>query len=83
MNLLTKNGYASNHHSSRTATSNPIFVNLDNKTANLEPITSVTGNLALLESGDYSDMVSRCGSDIYKLHRSNVCSRFGSDTKSP
>lgn len=47
------------------------------KTVDVVTSQRVAGSLALLESGQSSDMVIQCGSDEYHVHRSIVCPRSG------
>jgi hypothetical protein len=47
------------------------------KTVDVVTSQRVAGSLALLESGQSSDMVIQCGSDEYHVHRSIVCPRWG------
>ena len=42
---------------------------------------SLASNLALLESGKYSDMILKYGTDVYKLHRSHVYSWYVASSK--
>ena len=38
-------------------------------------LPSLTSNVEILKSGQYSDMTLRCGSDEFHLHRALMCPR--------
>ena len=43
----------------------------------LVALSADTNTGSLLSSGDYSDLVITCGTDIYNVHKAVVCSQSG------